>query len=146
MKLEDIHSEWERDAAVKDTANLDAEASETPKLHAKYLRYMGNERMIMKDLEEDLVKLVFDKTEYYTGKMPKEELDARGWKPEQRRILSGDVDRYVKADKEVSTLKLRIALQKEKVDELESIVKMVMNRNFVIKSMIDWIKFKNGVG
>ena len=51
---------------------------------------------------------------------------------------------YMEADREIVSLNLRIGYQLEKIDLLESIIKMVMNRNFQIKSAIDWIKFEQG--
>jgi recombination/repair/ssDNA binding protein UvsY len=143
VKLDDIHREWERDAAV-DEVNLDRAASETPKLHAKYLRLMSEERMIGKKLRADLVQLEADVESRILGTMSREDLERRGWRPEQRRILKPAAAIEVSRDPEVIDMRLRAALQDEKVEVLESIVKMVMNRNFVIKSMIDWQKFKAG--
>ena len=33
----------------------------------------------------------------------------------------------------------------EKINYVESIIKMINNRGFQIKSAIDWIKFKHGI-
>ena len=38
----------------------------------------------------------------------------------------------------------KIAYQKEKINYLESIIKTVVNRNFLIKNIIDWRKFTSG--
>ena len=38
----------------------------------------------------------------------------------------------------------KIAYQKEKIEYLESIIKTVVNRNFLIKNIIDWRKFTSG--
>lgn len=145
MKLEDIHEEWRRDASLEDVERLDQLAAATPVLHAKYLRILSEERMYREKAKVDLDALVAAKTDRLTGAMPSEELRARGWEPERRRILGKDVERHLAADPDVAKAKLRASLQDEKIVVLESIVKMVMNRNFVVKSMIDWLKFKSGV-
>jgi hypothetical protein len=38
----------------------------------------------------------------------------------------------------------KIEYQKEKINYLESIIKTVVNRNFLIKNIIDWRKFTSG--
>ena len=38
----------------------------------------------------------------------------------------------------------KIEYQKEKINYLESIIKTIINRNFLIKSIIDWRKFTSG--
>jgi hypothetical protein len=76
--------------------------------------------------------------------MPREELERRGWQPEPRRILKGDVEPNLSVDSDVVQLKLRIALQKEKVDAIDSIMKMIIPRNFIFNNMIAWKKFLAG--
>jgi len=39
---------------------------------------------------------------------------------------------------------LKISVQQEKVDTLEAIIKAITNRGFLIKSAIDWERFKVG--
>ena len=145
MRLEEIHAMWSEDSNV-DNVDLDRESGRTPVLHAKYLRLLSEERMILHTLNEEMNELKAAKTERLLGHMTKEELDRRGWEPERRRIMKPDVSEHLMADPEVIKLRLRIALQKEKCDTLDSIVKMIMNRNFVMKIMIDWRKFTAGVG
>ncbi len=145
MKIDDIHSEWETDCRIDDTA-LDSVAGRIPILHSKYLRYLSNERLLKKKLDTDLSELRQAKSDRLLGLMSKSELDARGWEAEKRRYLKGEVEHALAADSDVSTLSLKIAFQQEKCDVLDSIVKMVMNRNFIVKSMIDWKKFISGAG
>lgn len=141
--LDEIHREWSEDCLI-DEAALDRVSSDIPRLHAKYIRFLSNERMTLRKLESDLAELKRAKADRLTGSMTREDLEARGWKPEQRKILSGQVDSHVQADREVVEMKLRVALQVEKTEVLESVVKMVMNRNFVVKNLIDWKKFLAG--
>lgn len=136
---------WSEDSNV-DNIDLDRESGRTPVLHAKYLRLLSEERMILHTLNEEMNELKAAKTDRLLGHMTKEELDRRGWEPERRRIMKPDVSEHLMADQDVIKLRLRIALQKEKCDTLDSIVKMIMNRNFVMKNMIDWRKFTAGVG
>jgi hypothetical protein len=45
---------------------------------------------------------------------------------------------------ELIDLSLKIGMQQEKVELLESIIKSLKNRGFQIKSAIDWFKFTMG--
>lgn len=143
MKLDDIHYEWEADAKIDET-ELDSECRRIPVLHSKYIRFLSGERMTLRKLEHEARELETAVRDRLNGVMTKEDLEARGWEPERRKFLRDDLNNAVATDSEVVELKLRISLQHEKVDVLEAIVKMIANRNFVIKSMIDWIKFKTG--
>ncbi len=145
MRLDEIHSMWAEDSVVDDV-DLDRESGKTPKLHSKYLRILSEERMILHTLNEEMNELKAAKTDRLLGVMSKEELDRRGWEPERRRIMKPDVNDHLMSDPDVVKLRLRVALQKEKCDSLDSILRMIMNRNYVMKSMIDWRKFVAGVG
>lgn len=145
MKLEDIHTEWGKDSKI-DPLNLSSESLNTPKLHGKYLKIMSEERLKLKKLRAAKGELVFAKTEYFTGKMDKAELDARGWEPFAVRLLKQDLPIYLEADKDIITVNLQIGMQEEKVEVLESILKTIANRGYQIKNYIDWKKFENGLG
>ena len=59
-------------------------------------------------------------------------------------ILKADVPMYMEADKEIIDLSLKIGLQQEKVEFLESIIKSLNNRGYNIKAAIDFLKFTSG--
>lgn len=136
---------WAEDSNVDDV-DLDRESGKTPRLHAKYLRILSEERMILQALTEEMNELKAAKTERLLGLMTPQELERRGWEPERRRVLKPDVNDHLLVDPDMVKLRLRVSLQKEKCDSLDSILKMIMNRNYVMKNMIDWRKFTAGVG
>ena len=82
---------------------------------------------------------------YYTGKLSKEELDDFGWDTFDLNILKSDIDKFLDGDEDLITLANRILFQQEKVNYLESIIKTINNRQWYIRSAIDWLKFTNGV-
>ena len=49
------------------------------------------------------------------------------------------------ADEDIILLSNKILLQKEKVSYLEGVVKIINNRQWSIRSSIDWLKFTQGV-
>lgn len=144
MKLEDIYTEWEKDATI-DRTELGDEVLRIPKLHHKYFKIFTNERLILRKYEAELKQLKLAKHEFLTMG-PTEETHAKGWRlPPQGKILRSDVNNYIEADAEVINLTLKIGIQQEKLELLESIIKSLTNRGFNIKSAIDWEKFKVGI-
>lgn len=144
MKLEDIFTEWEQDSRI-DRSELGDEVLRIPRLHHKYFKIFTNERLILRKYEVELKQLKLAKHEFFTMG-PTEETHARGWQlPPQGKVLRSDLNYYVEADNEVVNLTLKIGIQQEKLELLESIIKSLTNRGFNIKSAIDWEKFKVGI-
>lgn len=145
MKLEDIHELWSNDCKIN-TMDISGESVNTPKLHGKYLQIMSVERMKLRQLREQKKELVRAKTDYYMGRLDREEMEARGWEPFAMRLLKNDIPGYLDGDRDVIKINLQIGVQEEKVEVLESILKTIANRGFQIKSYIDWKRFENGLG
>jgi hypothetical protein len=51
---------------------------------------------------------------------------------------------YLESDKDIINLSLKIGLQEAVVEYLESIIKQINNRNFILKNILDWEKFRTG--
>jgi hypothetical protein len=66
------------------------------------------------------------------------------WEPFQLKLLKADVQEYIDADDNVIESKKLLALQEEKVNYLESIVKSLTTRGYLIKNAIDWKRFTEG--
>ena len=71
-------------------------------------------------------------------------MDKLGWVPFPFKLLKNDIEAYIHADEEVIKNKFKIMMSEEKVNYLESIIKTLNNRNFLIKNAIDWRKFTSG--
>ena len=59
-------------------------------------------------------------------------------------VLRADTDQFIESDRELIIQSHRLALQEEKVKYLEGVVKIINNRQWYIRSAIDWAKFSNG--
>lgn len=144
MKLDDILTMWDEDSTV-DKQNLSDEALKISKLHHKYYRIFINERLTLRKYEAELKVLKKDKFEFYT-QGPTEETHKLGWQlPPMGKILRSDAGMYVDTDQDIINLTLKIGIQHEKVDFLESILKSLVNRGFNIKAAIEFEKFKVGI-
>tara|TARA_R100001163_G_C5068170_1_gene208053 strand:+ start:7551 stop:7985 length:435 start_codon:yes stop_codon:yes gene_type:complete len=143
MNLEEIRRSVSGDLTM-DKTELDMESMKTPQLHNKYLIMYTDEKLVLGKMESDYRRLRKDKWLYYTGKMSQEQLDDRGWEPFALNLLKTDIDKFIESDDDIILQENKILLQKEKVEYLKSVVGIITNRQWLIRSTIDWIKFTNG--
>lgn len=143
MDIETLYNEWAKDGEI-DQVNISKTTADIPKLHNKYFRWYVEEGLKLKKLKAEYKILYKLKGEYYRGELDDEELKQHGWKPQSLKILRADVPTYLEADVDVVKLSLKIGLQEEIVAYLESIIKQISNRNFLMKTIVDWEKFRTG--
>lgn len=143
MCVEDISSLWAKDSEIDDT-NLISESKKIPKLHSKYYDLFFKEALKVKKLKAEYKELEMLKKEYYDGSIAEETLKEKGWKPFQKKVLRNDMDSYIQSDKDIINMSLKIEYHKARADYLEDIVKTIHSRNFIIKNMIDVMRFQAG--
>ncbi len=143
MSTDDISEVWAADAVIDET-NLGNEAKKIPQLHSKYYKMYYREAVTVKKLKYDYKEMEYDKREWFNGDMAEEDLRERGWKPYQKKIMRQDMDKHIQADKDIIRISLKIDYHTERAKFLEDIVKTIHGRNFIIKSMIDIMKFQAG--
>lgn len=144
MNIDQIKIQAELDTAI-DVNHLDEESTKIPQIHNKYLCILMDEKLVLESLDSKLKVLKRDKWLYYSGKMSDEELKQKGWQPFDLSILKQDLDRFIDSDSDVINLSHKIYLQREKVNYVESVVKIIAGKMWSIKSAIDWIKFTQGI-
>jgi len=143
MSTDDISELWAVDCKIDET-NLAGESKRIPELHNKYYTLYYKEALKVKKLKADYKELELAKREWFDGSMAEEDLRDRGWKPYQKKVLRNDMDKYLQADKDIVNLSLKIDYHSARANYLEDIIKTIHSRNFIIKNMIDIIKFQAG--
>lgn len=143
MDIEKLYTEWAKDGEI-DQSNISKSTTDIPKLHNKYFRWYVEEGLKLKKLKAEYKILYKLKGEWYRGELDAEDLKQHGWKPQPLKILRQDVPSYLEADPDIIKLSLKIGLQEEIVAYLESIIKHISNRNFLLKTIVDWEKFRTG--
>ena len=143
MKFEEIQKLWSGDCEIDET-ELSQESVKIPQLHNKYLILFRDERLRLRTMKFDHSKLLKVKREYFSGRMDATELEAYDWEPFQYKLLKADVQEYIDADDDIIEGKKKISLQEEKVEYLESVVKSLSTRGYLIKNAIDWKRFTEG--
>ena len=143
MKIEEIFNQWKEDAEI-DRTELGEESLKIPKLHHKYYQILISEKLLLRAYEAEMKQLKLDKYEFFT-QGPNEETKAKGWEiPAKGLILKADIPMYMDADKDIVKLSLKIGLQQEKMELLDSIIRSLTNRGYNIKTALDWQRFTMG--
>lgn len=143
MTFEDIFKAWEVDSFV-DKTELSDESLKIPKLHHKYSLMFYTERTILRNLEAEYKTLKFNKTDFFANG-PDEETIKLNWKlPPKGRILKVEIQSYVESDQDIINLSLKIGLQQDKVDFIDSIIKTINHRGYIIRNAIDFEKWIGG--
>ena len=143
MDTNDIAAIWAADSPIDET-NLLGESKRIPSLHSKYYNLYYREVLRVKKLKAEYKELEMDKRNWYDGSMAEEDLREKGWKPFQRKVIRNDLDKHIQADKDVIKLSLTIDFHTANANYLEDIIKTIHSRNFVVKNMIDILKFQAG--
>lgn len=140
---DDISEIWAVDCKIDET-NLGGESKRIPELHNKYYSLYYKEALRVKKLKYDYKELELNKRDWLDGSMAEEDLKDLGWKPNPRKIIRSDIDKHIQGDKDVIRLSLKIDYHSARANFLEDIIKTIHSRNFIIKSMIDILKFQHG--
>jgi len=143
MSTDDISELWGVDCKI-DESNLAGESKRIPELHNKYYTMYYKEALKVKKLRYDYKELELAKREWFDGSMAEEDLRERGWKPQPKKIIRQDIDKYLQADRDIINLSLKIDYHSTRANYLEDIIKTIHSRNFVIKNMVDILKFQHG--
>lgn len=143
MNIDEILDLWSKDVNI-DKTELGDESLNIPKLHHKYYQILVTERLLYKKYLSDMKQLKLEKHEFYKDGH-NEETIKKGWiLPAKGMILKSDIPMYIDADKDIINMSLKIGLQEEKIELLDSIIKTIMNRGYTIKNAIEWTRFTMG--
>lgn len=141
MKIEEIYSQWDKDSVI-DKTELAVESLKIPQLHSKYFKMYSHERMHLLKLESEFAQLKQEKYIWYTQGADEHTIKKFG--PQPIKILKNEISNFLEGDQGLIQLNLKISLQKEKINLLDSIIRNLNNRGFQIKNAIDFLKFVNG--
>lgn len=145
MKLSQLQEEWSRDAHIQET-NLGQEASRTPQLHAKYIKYISNVKLSLRKAESDYLNTRRKKYRYYRGEMTRQELEEQGWVQYQgNKPLKNEMDEFLQCDEDLLLLEDKVEYFKTVIYTLEQIMRSINSRTWDIKSAIEYQKMNNGL-
>lgn len=144
MLLEDIEKEWAVDSVISNL-KLDNESLKIPKLHSKYYSFLINEKLVHVKIKKKLEEREYVLEQFYKKTLTVEELNEHKLPLIQdKKILTGEIPRVIANQPDIIELKTKLSVQSIKIDFLDSIMKTIHNRNWVIRDAIEWRKFENG--
>jgi hypothetical protein len=142
MNLTELQEMWKSDCMISD--DLGYESVRGPILHSRYIDELITAKLKHTKLTHEVAELKATKAKYFRGELSKEELDARGWKQWQYRSLKSDIPDMIDADPDYQKLMARESYMRTMIYFLESVMGEIKNRNWAIRTSMDWIKFRAG--
>lgn len=143
MNLQQIQELWSEDCKI-DKSELDKESLRIPEIHNKYYKIFLGERIVYREMENEHNNLVKLKHQYYLGKFSDEDYKETGWSFQPKIISKLEIPMYLSSDKHMQDSLMKLSAQKEKIDYLDSIIRNLNNRNFIIKNAIDFLRWSHG--
>jgi antirestriction protein len=140
MNISEIEIMWDEDCKI-DPDNLHLESIKIPSLHSKYYQIYNNISLLKKLEENKFIELQKNKWLYYSGKADPEVYKET---PFDHRVMKTDLDKYMNADSELIKSKTKIDYYQLMIKFLESIIKSIETRTFVIKNSVEFMKFTGG--
>jgi hypothetical protein len=145
MNIEQLQEEWDKDCEIDDNY-LGEHATKTPKLHAKYIRFLVNVKLKHTKLQSDYNLLRKNKFRYYRGELSREELQALDWVQWQGiKPLKNEMDEFLSGDSDLNTLRVKIDYLETMIYFLESVLGQIKSRDWTIKTAVEWKKFLAGM-
>ena len=84
------------------------------------------EALKVKKLRSDYKELELLKREWLDGTMAEEDLKDLGWRPNQKRIIRQDMDKYIQADKDIINMSLKIDYHSARANFLKILLELFM--------------------
>jgi hypothetical protein len=145
MKIEEIQEMWDIDCEI-DNNHLGEQATESPKLHAKYIKELINYKLKLVKLNADYNIIRKSKFRYFRGEMSRDELKEKGWEQWQGiKPLKNEMEEFLGGDEDLASIKTRIEYLETGIYLLESILGQIKSRDWEIKSHIEWKRFLAGM-
>lgn len=145
MKIEEIQEMWDIDCEI-DNNHLGEQATESPKLHAKYIKELINYKLKLVKLSADYNVIRKSKFRYFRGEMSRDELKDKGWEQWQGiKPLKNEMEEFLGGDEDLAAIKTRIEYLETGIYLLESILGQIKSRDWEIKSHIEWKRFLAGM-
>lgn len=141
----ELMAEWKIDCTIDRTQLLDR-MSRHPMLHSKYLTHLQTYKLKIRTLTLKYQKQRMIKTRYYNGELDQESLVALNLKQYQyKRPMKSELESLLDADSDLQLIQEQILYLETLVSATESILKDITNQYFLLKTLVDFIKFEAGV-
>jgi len=142
-KLDKILELWSVDSEM-DKTQPGNELINISRLHHKYLTILVKHKVASKTAHFKYISMRKTRGEWYMGKLSQDDLELNCWEPSPLKILKTELNTYLDADEILITMLQRKSYHDECVSIVDSIMAQIKNRNWELRSFIDWTKFQSG--
>jgi hypothetical protein len=128
----------------QDEIDLSSASLKIPSLLHQWSVYHVNERIALREIERmqsEWYKIMWN---YYMGKLSEEELREYNLKPFPHKLLKQQVDIWINADQKLNDIEDKRVAQQQIVDFIERKMKELSNRQWAVKTAMDYRKFITG--
>lgn len=144
LHLDQLKSQWAVDCII-DQSRLDEASLRTANLHQKYLDILTDYKMRIFKNEKEYLSMKGNRSRYYMGQMTKEELNAFSWSQYQYKTpLKSELERLLETDDILLNMLDKQSYLKICFEYCEEILKALRDRNWQIKTAVEWRKFEAG--
>ena len=140
MKIDDLQEMVEADSNL-DRTKLSDHSLEIPNLSNKYHRILYDMARLKKRIQNKIAILTRELSDYYKGYASDEVYKEN---PLNRKPSTSEIDSYIKANENFQKLNTLLDDTVNKMFIVESFIKQINQRSFLIKNVIEWEKFQNG--
>lgn len=137
--LENLQELWKKDCKI-DNTKIVQESTRIPELHARYLKYLSDERIKLQSLKIFQKEKQLELENYYSGKYNEkpEKLKELGKPPLHRANTKQQIAQYVETDEDMQMINTKIIIQDEIVEFLLQCMHHINQRNFIINNIVKW--------
>lgn len=143
IKLEELQEQWSQDSIINES-NVKQEITNTPKLHAKYIRFLNEHKLASFKAKFDYDKMKSIRTEYYLGQLDQESLESYGWEQFDLHVTKTGVEKYINSDEILIKLLQKKIYHDLIISTCESILNELKSRTWQLKTLVDYEKFLSG--
>lgn len=144
MDIDALIADWESDSYV-DRAKLADESLRQANLHSKWLDRLTRYRIKGFKFEKNILDLRAILTEYYNGRLSKDELSEIGRDQYRGKTpLKSELEKLIEHDKDMVDLMQKVYYYKIMEDYCTSVLGAIRDRGFSIKTAVDFIRFTDG--
>jgi hypothetical protein len=145
MNLEELMQQWEQDSKIDDN-HLGEASTESPNLHSKYINTMVSYKLKLAKIRGDYNLLRKTKFRYYRGELSRQELEDLGWDQWQGvKPLRNEMDEFLQGDTDLVQMEQKVEYLNTIVYFLEEVLKQIRQRDWQIRTAVDWKKFLVGM-
>lgn len=144
ITIEAVLKEWEEDSKIDDS-KLVLEVVKTPSIHSKFLSYYMHFKHKLSLAESKMNKMAYQKRKYFRGECDKNDLLKYGWSQYHGLKPSAtELSQLLEFDSDMCDYRRVVADLKMACQCIEYILKQIGQRDYSLKSIIEYNKFLAG--